>query len=193
MPARRERAGLGLAVTDHTRNEQLGIVERGAVRVHERVAELATLVDRARGLGSGVAGDAPRERELVEERAHARLVARDVRIHLGVAAFEVRARDDGRPAVPRTTDEQRVATVAADHPVDVRVHEVESRRGPPVTEQTGLRVLEPQGLAQAAGCRAGRSARRRDSSRPATTRRSGRARRREAGAASALTVVMSPA
>ena len=75
MPARGQRTGLGFAVADHARDEQIRIVERRAVRVHERVAELAALVDRARRLGRGVARDPAGERELAEERAHARLVA----------------------------------------------------------------------------------------------------------------------
>ena len=48
VPARRERPRLGLAVADDAQDEQVGVVERGAERVRERVAELAALVDRAR-------------------------------------------------------------------------------------------------------------------------------------------------
>ena len=40
--------GLGLAVADHAGDEQVGVVERRAEGVDERVAELAALVDRAR-------------------------------------------------------------------------------------------------------------------------------------------------
>ena len=55
VPARRERSGLGLAVADHAGDEQVGVVERRAVRVRERVAELAALVDRAGRLRRDVA------------------------------------------------------------------------------------------------------------------------------------------
>ena len=72
MPARRERAGLGLAVADDARDEQVGVVERRPERVRERVAELAALVDRAGRLRRGVARDAARERELAEELAAGR-------------------------------------------------------------------------------------------------------------------------
>ena len=48
VPARGERPGLGLAVADHAGHDQVGVVERGAVGVRQRVAELAALVDRAR-------------------------------------------------------------------------------------------------------------------------------------------------
>jgi len=38
MPARCERAGLGLTVSDHAGDEEVRVVERGAVRVRQRVA-----------------------------------------------------------------------------------------------------------------------------------------------------------
>ena len=69
MPARGQRAGLGLAVADHAQHQQVRVVERGAVGVHQRVAELAALVDRPRRLGRDVAGDAAGEGELPEQRA----------------------------------------------------------------------------------------------------------------------------
>ena len=69
MPARRERPGLGLAVADHAGDQEVGVVERRAKGVRERVAELAALVDRAGRLGRGVARDAAGEGELPEERA----------------------------------------------------------------------------------------------------------------------------
>ena len=47
MPARRERGGFGLAVAYDARDDQIRVVERRAVRVHQRVSELAALVDGA--------------------------------------------------------------------------------------------------------------------------------------------------
>ena len=61
-----------------------------------RVAELATLVDRARHLGGGVARDPARERELLEELLHALGVLGDVRVELAVRPLEVRVGDDAR-------------------------------------------------------------------------------------------------
>ena len=101
MPARRQRAGLGLAVADDAADEQVGVVERGAVGVRERVAELAALVDRAGRLGRDVRRDAARERELPEQLAQALLVAADVGIDLAVGALEVGVGDRGRAAVAR--------------------------------------------------------------------------------------------
>ena len=84
MPARQQRAGLRLTVADDADDEQLGVVERGAVGVHERVAEFAALVDRAGRLRRDVARHAAGERELPEELAQAFLVTADVRVDLGV-------------------------------------------------------------------------------------------------------------
>ena len=69
VPARGERPGLRLAVADDAADDEIRVVEGGAVGVGERVAELAALVDRARRLGRHVAGDAARERELAEQLA----------------------------------------------------------------------------------------------------------------------------
>src|SRR4029078_2108023 len=90
VPARRERPGLGLAVAYRAADDEARVVERGAVRVDERVSQLAALVDGARGLGRDVAGDAARERELPEQPPEAGLVARERRAGLGVWPLEVR-------------------------------------------------------------------------------------------------------
>ena len=90
MPARRERARLGLAVADDARDDEIGIVERGAERVPDRVAELAAFVDRARRLRRDVARHAARERELPEQPLHPLGVARD-------------RRDTSRCSCPRAT------------------------------------------------------------------------------------------
>ncbi len=71
MPARRQRAGLRLAVADDAGHDETGIVERRAVRMREGIAELAALVDRARGLRGDVARHPARERELAEQLVHA--------------------------------------------------------------------------------------------------------------------------
>lgn len=61
MPRGRERPGLRLAVADHASHDQARIVEGGAESVHQRVTQLAALMDRARRLGRDMAGDAARK------------------------------------------------------------------------------------------------------------------------------------
>ncbi len=108
LPRPFERTGLGFAVADDARDDQIGVVERGAERVHERVAELAAFVDRPWGRRADVARDAPRRRELAEETQDAVLVLGDLGIDLGVGALEVHVRDERWPAVARACDVDHV-------------------------------------------------------------------------------------
>lgn len=57
MPGRRERPGFGFAVTDDAGDNQVGIVERGAIGMDQRVAEARRLH------GSSPASQAPRGSE----------------------------------------------------------------------------------------------------------------------------------
>src|SRR5271155_601056 len=88
MPGGRQRAGLGLAVTDHAGDDEIRIVERRAEGVRERVPELAALVDRAGHIRSTVARDTTRKGELLEQALHARTVARYSGVELAVAALQ---------------------------------------------------------------------------------------------------------
>ena len=131
VPAGRQRPGLRLAVADDRADQQVRVVERRAVRVRERVAQLAALVDGARRLRRDVAGDAARERELAEQLADAVLVARDAGVDLAVGPLEVGVGDDGRPAVPGADDVDRVEVPVPDHAVHVRVDHVQARASCP--------------------------------------------------------------
>ena len=148
VPARRQRPGLGLAVADDAADEQVGVVVGGAVRVRERVPELAALVDRAGRLGRGVARDPARERELAEQLAQPVLARADVRVELGVRALEVGVRDDPRPAVARPGDVDRVQLPGADRAVQVHPDQVQAGRRAEVPEQPRLDVLGAQRLAE---------------------------------------------
>src|SRR4051812_29641928 len=102
MPRRRERSGFGFAVTDHARDDQVGIVERRTVCVRETVAELAAFVDRAWSLGRDVASDLSGKRELLEEFPHPFFVFALVGIDLRVRSFEIGGADHARSAVAWT-------------------------------------------------------------------------------------------
>ena len=140
MPAGRQRPGLGLAVADDAADEQARVVERGPVRVRERVTELAALVDRAGRLGRHVARDSAWERELAEELADPVLVPGDARVELGVRALEVRARDQAGAAVAGPDDVDAVEVAGPDLAIHVGVDQVETRRGAPVAQEPGLDV-----------------------------------------------------
>ena len=100
MPARGQRAGLGLAIADHAGDDQIGIVESRAEGMRKRIAELAALVDRAGRLRRGVARDAARERKLPEQPPHPLGVRADVRVDLAVGAFEIGVGDEPGPPWP---------------------------------------------------------------------------------------------
>ncbi len=148
VPARRQRAGLGLAVTDHAQRDQSRVVEHGAVGVQQRVAQFAALVDRPGGLRSDVAGDPAGEGELAKEPLDPLLVVADLRVDLAVGALQVGVGDDARPTVTGAGDEDRIEVAGADRPVHVRVDEVEAGSRAPVAEQPRLDVVDRQRLAQ---------------------------------------------
>jgi hypothetical protein len=148
VPARCERAGFGLAVSDHAGDQELGVVERRTEGVRERVPELAAFVDRPRSLRRGMAGNPSRERELSEELAQPLLVAPDVGVDLAVRPLEIGIRNDSGTAVSRTRDVDRIQVARADGPVQVDVDEIETRGRPEVAEQARLDVLGPQRLAK---------------------------------------------
>src|SRR4029453_1016919 len=106
------------------------------------------LVDRARRLRRDVAGDAAREGELPEELSQPLLVEPAVRGELRVRPLEVGVGDDARSAVSRPRDVDRTEVAVADRAVQVRVDEVEPRRGAEVPEQPRLHVLRPERLAK---------------------------------------------
>ena len=79
---------------------QVGVVHHRAERVHEDVAELAALVDRAGRRHRDVARDAAGCGELAEQPPHARLVLGHLRVDLAVGALEIAGGDQRRTAVP---------------------------------------------------------------------------------------------
>jgi hypothetical protein len=148
MPARRQRARLRLAVSDDAAHDQVSVVESRSVGVRERISELPALVNRSRCLRSDVARDPARVGELPEQPAQPLLAVADVRVHLGVGALEVGVGDESRPAVPRPGHVEHAEVALPNQAVQVRVDEVEPRRGAPVAEQARLHVLQRQRLAK---------------------------------------------
>ena len=134
MPRRRQRPGLGLAVADHAGDDQVGVVERRAESVAERVTELAAFVDAARRFGRHMAGNAAGEAELLEELEQAVLVLGDLVVNLGVGAFEVDVGKHRRSAVAGAGDVDHVEVVLLNDPVEVGVDEGLPRRRSPVAQ-----------------------------------------------------------
>jgi hypothetical protein len=124
LPRSRQRARLGLAITDDARHHEVGIVECSAERVHEGIAELSSFVDRTRRGGAHVARHAAGRRELAEQPLYAIGVERHDRVDLAVGAFEVHVGEDGGTAVPGDVDDVGVAV--ADDAVQVHVQDAEA-------------------------------------------------------------------
>ena len=171
MPGRRQRSGLGFAVSDHAGDDQVGIVEGRAIGMGEAIAKLAALVDRARGLRRDVAGNAAGETELLEQTLHADRVLRNPRIDFAVDAVEPSVGHKAGPPMSRAGNVDHVEVVRFDDAIQVDIDEIEPRRRAPVPEQPRLHVLEAKRRLSRAGCRADRSARPKDSWRRATRRR----------------------
>jgi hypothetical protein len=148
VPRRRERAGLRFAVAYHTRSNQTRIVERGAVCVRQRVAELTALMDRSRRFRRDVTRNAARKRELFEQLLHSRRIARDRRIDLAVRPLQVRVGDDAGSTVSRTGDQQHRQIALLDRTVQMRIDEVETGRCAPMAEQPRLDVFDRKRLRQ---------------------------------------------
>ncbi len=117
MPARRERTRFRFPVADDARHDQLRIVERRAISVRQRIAELAAFMDRAGHFGRDVARHAIRPRKLTEQTLDALAGMPDRGIAFRIAAFEVGIGHQARPAVAGADDVDHVETVRADQPV----------------------------------------------------------------------------
>src|SRR5262249_55198758 len=114
MPARRERSGFRLAVTDHAGDDQVGIVVGRSVCVRDCVSEFSALVDRAWRLRSHVARNTTRKRELGEGPLHALLILRDVRVNFGISSLKVGVGYQARPAVSWASDVKHIKVVLFD-------------------------------------------------------------------------------
>src|SRR5215212_2483524 len=134
LPGAFQGTGLGLAVADHGGNEEVWVVEGGTEGVGEDVAELTALVDRAWGGHAHVARHPAWRRELPEQAPHTRNVLRNIGIDLGVGAFEVDVRQDGRAAMPGSGQIDDVGVVLLYEAVEVSIDEAEAGRGTPVPE-----------------------------------------------------------
>ena len=148
VPGGGQRPGFRLAVADHHRDDETGIVEGRAKGVRQAVAKLAAFVDRAGRLRRAVAADAAGEGELQEEALKAVQILAAVRIDLAVGALEVDRREHARRAMPGAGEEDHVEVVFADDPVEVGIDEAQAWTRAPVAEQPALDVLGAQRLVQ---------------------------------------------
>ncbi len=91
-----------------------------------------------------MAGNAIRPAELAEQAFDSVVVLLDVRIDLGVGAFEIGVGHQPGAAVARPDDVHHVQVPLADEAVPMHVEEVQSWRGAPMTQQARLHVFQRQ-------------------------------------------------
>ena len=148
MPGGCQRPGFRFAVAHHAAGDQVRRVEHRAKSVQQRITQLAAFVDRTRRFRRNVAGNAAGKGKLPEQAAHAFGVLRDIAIDLAVTAFQIGIGDQRRAAVAGAGDVDQVQVLLFDDPVEMRVNEVQARRGAPVAEQARLDVAPQQRFAQ---------------------------------------------
>ena len=146
VPRGCQRAGLRLAVTDNYGCDQVGVIQHRTEAVRQRIPQFTALVDGARGLRGNVAGNAARERKLLEQALHALGVLADVRVNLAVGALEIGVRHKEVAAVTRTGQQDHIQIILLDDAVQVNVNQVLTGHRAPVTDDLLLDVLGLQRL-----------------------------------------------
>src|SRR6266849_9102133 len=89
VPTGGERPSLGLAVADDASDNQVRVIEGGAISMAQRVPKFTALVNAAGRFRGDVAGDAAGEAELLEQLLHAFGILADVRVDLAIGAFQI--------------------------------------------------------------------------------------------------------
>src|SRR5258708_5452774 len=126
----------------------MGVVEHRPKGMRQGVAQFTALVDRARSVLRGMAGDTAGKRKLAEQMVHALGIAGNVRVSLAVGALQPGTGDHTRRAVTGAGNENQVKIALDDDSVEMEVEKVQPRRGAPVPEQPGFDVFDAQGLAE---------------------------------------------
>ena len=84
--------------------------------MHQRVTELAALVDGSRRFRSCVTGDAAREGELPKQTSQTIGIPTDIGIDLAVGAFQIGIGDDAGAAMAGPADIDDVEIQGSDQP-----------------------------------------------------------------------------
>ena len=142
VPAGGQRAGFRLAVADDAGDDQVGIVEGGAVGMDQRIAQLSAFMDGPGRFRRHMTGNSIGPGKLTKEAMQSDPAAFDRRIALRVGPFQIGLRHQARAAMAGTDDVDHVQIVFLDQPIEVDVEKIQSGRRAPVPEQARLDVLE---------------------------------------------------
>src|SRR6185437_10504167 len=143
---RSKRAGFRFAITNDGGNNQVRIVEGGAIRVRQSVTQLTALVNRTWRLGCNMARHPPWETELLEQFPHPFLVLGKVGIHFAIRSLKIGVCHQSWPTVSRPGNVDHVQVVLPDDSIEVDVDEVQPWGSTPVTEQPRLDMILGQSL-----------------------------------------------
>ena len=110
MPTRRERTGFRFSIAYGTGDDEVRVVEGRTERVREGIVELSTFVNGTRSLGCGVTRDSAGKGKLFEESFHPASVTGYSRVEFAIRLFEIGVRNDGRPTMIWTCNEDHVQT-----------------------------------------------------------------------------------
>src|SRR5262245_17827984 len=121
VPGSSEWPRFRLAITDHGRDDQVGIVKCCAEGVRQCISEFTAFVDRPRRLRRHVAWNPAWKGELLEQALHPFFIRRNVWINLAVGSLKVRIGHNAGPAVTRTSDVDHIEVMLVDEPVQMDV------------------------------------------------------------------------
>jgi hypothetical protein len=93
-----------------------------------------------------VAADSAWERKLLEEALHPGQVLALIGVNLGIGSFEISIGKDGRCAVARPGNENRIQVIFVDKAVEMDVGEGLTGIRAPMAQESRLRVLNLQRL-----------------------------------------------
>ena len=148
VPGGGQRSRFRFAIAHDASDEEIGIVERGAVGMHEAVAELAAFVHGAGRERGKVAGQAAGPGEIADQVREAREVLAVALEVFGESAFEVQVGEDGGRSVAGSYDQQDARSGVLYQTVEVGVNQVESGLRAPVAEQARFDMGRLKRLAQ---------------------------------------------
>ena len=142
VPTGGERAGFRFSVANDASDDQIRIVEGGAIGMDQGIAEFAAFMDRPGRFRRDMTWNAVRPGELAKQPLQSVSAALDSRKALRVGAFEIAMRHQARTAMTGADDIDHVQIVFFDQPVEVDIKEVQPGRRAPMPEQTRLDVFE---------------------------------------------------
>lgn len=137
-------ASLSFAVANDTGDNQVRIVERGAISVGQRIAELSAFVDRPWRFGRDVTWNAVGPGELAKQPLHPVPATVDIRIDFGIGSLQVGVRHQPRAAMTRTDNADHVQVVELDQAIEMDIDEIQSCRRTPMAKQARFDMFQPK-------------------------------------------------